>query len=333
MARMSDVAKLVGVSVSTVSRVLREPERVASPTRERILAAIEETGYVPNLVASSLKLRRSGIVGGVIPSVAHSIVAEATGALQEVLKSEHLTLFLGNSGFLPQEEEELVSAILARRPEAMYLTGTTHTPATVHQLRSAGIPTVETGNLTSDPIDMLVGFSNFEAARTMVLYLVSCGYRRIGYLGQTGREMVDRARDRHLGYRAALAESDLRVDDALEIECEMTFGQGALAFRTLVDRVPDLDAIFTIADPLAIGAIFEAARLGINIPGDIALTGFDDLEMASQCVPALTTVRVPRRVIGRLAGEMICSRLAGVPIAEPVIDVGFEIMVRDTTPG
>src|ERR1700712_382785 len=125
-SRMADVARLAEVSVITVSRVLREPERVAEPTRSRVLDAVKTIGYVPNLVASSLKSRKLGIVAAIIPSVAHSIVAEVIRGMNSVLKGEGLHLLLGDSGFSPEEEEELVRAFLARRPDALYLTGTTH---------------------------------------------------------------------------------------------------------------------------------------------------------------------------------------------------------------
>ena len=153
-SRMADVARLAEVSVITVSRVLREPARVAEPTRTRVLEAVKTIGYVPNLVASSLKSRRSGIVAAIIPSVAHSIVAEVIRGMNSVLKTEGFHLLLGDSGFSPQEEEELVAAFLARRPDAIYLTGTTHTRNTRQMLDAARIPVIEAGNLAASTIDM-----------------------------------------------------------------------------------------------------------------------------------------------------------------------------------
>ncbi|MEO8754480.1 MAG: LacI family DNA-binding transcriptional regulator, partial [Casimicrobiaceae bacterium] len=203
-ARMQDVATIAGVSVITVSRVLREPERVAEQTRRRVLEAIAAVGYVPNLVAGSLKSRRSGVVAAVIPSVTHSIVADVVRGMSEVLEDEGLHLLLADSGFSPGEEEALVTAFLARRPDAMYLTGTTHTAATRRMLKAARIPVVETGNLTADPIDMVVGYSNFAAAQAMTTELLARGRHAIGYIGQRGREYIDRVQDRHGGFVAAL---------------------------------------------------------------------------------------------------------------------------------
>ena len=225
-SRMQDVARLAGVSVITVSRVLREPGKVAESTRARVLAAIATTGYVPNLVAGSLKSRRSGIVAAVIPSVTHSIVAEVVRGMTEVLNAEGLHLLLADSGFSPDEEEALVAAFLARRPDAMYLTGTTHTPGTRRMLDAARIPVVETGNLSDAPIDMVVGYSNFEAARAMTRALIASGRRTIGYVGQRGREYIDRVRDRHEGHRAALRDRRLRTR-TLQVEVDLSYRAGA----------------------------------------------------------------------------------------------------------
>jgi LacI family gluconate utilization system Gnt-I transcriptional repressor len=327
---MEDVARVAGVSVITVSRVLREPARVAEATRERVLSAIEATGYVPNLVAGSLKSRRSGIVAAVIPSVTHSIVAEVVRGMTEVLDDEGLHLLLANSGFSPKEEEALVAAFLARRPDAIYLTGTTHTPGTRRMLDAAGIPVVETGNLTQSPIDMVVGYSNLEAARAMTHALVASGRRTIAYIGQQSREVIDRVRDRHAGYCKGLRDKKLRVRDALQVEVELSYRGGASGLRELLGREPQVDAVFCTSDVIAIGALFEAQRQRLAVPGRLAICGMDDQEIASQCVPSLTTVRMPRYEMGRRAAAMLCGRLAGTAVDTRAVDLGFEVVLRET---
>ena len=328
---MEDVARVAGVSVITVSRVLREPARVAEATRERVLSAIEATGYVPNLVAGSLKSRRSGIIAAVIPSVTHSIVAEVVRGMTEVLDDEGLHLLLANSGFSPKEEEALVAAFLARRPDAIYLTGTTHTAGTRRMLDAAGIPVVETGNLTHSPIDMVVGYSNVEAARAMTHALVASGRRTIGYIGQQSREAIDRVRDRHAGYCKGLRDKKLGVRDALQVEVDLSYRGGASGLRELLGREPQVDAVFCTSDVIAIGALFEAQRRRLAVPRRLAICGMDDQEIASQCVPSLTTVRMPRYEMGRRAAAMLCGRLAGTAVDARAVDLGFEVVLRETT--
>jgi LacI family gluconate utilization system Gnt-I transcriptional repressor len=329
-ARMQDVATLAGVSVITVSRVLREPLRVAEQTRARVLQAIAAVGYVPNLVASSLKSRRSGVVAAVIPSVTHSIVADVVRGMGEVLKEEGLHLLLADSGFSPEEEEDLVTAFLARRPDAMVLTGTTHTEGTRRMLHAARIPIVETGNVTTNPIDMVVGYSNFTAANAMTRELVARGRRTIGYIGQRGRQYIDRVQDRHDGYVAAL-RGRRTASRELRVEVDLSYRGGAAGMTALLSRNPALDAVFCTSDVIAIGALYECQRRRIRVPETIAIAGMDDQEIASQCVPALTTMRMPRHEMGRRAASLLCARLAGLPVESRIVDLGFELVRRETT--
>lgn len=330
-SRMEDVARCAGVSVITVSRVLREPEKVADETRARVLSAIEAIGYVPNLIARSLKSRRSGIIAAVIPSVTHSIVAEVLRGMTEVLNEAGLHLLLADSGFSPQEEEALVAAFLARRPDAIYLTGTTHTPGTRRMLDAARIPVVEAGTLTDTPIDMVVGYSNFAAARAMTDALIAGGRRNIGYVGQSGRDVIDRVRDRHAGYCAAVRGAGMEVDERLQVEVELSYRGGAAGLAQLLARTSALDAVFCTSDIIAIGVLFECQRRGLAVPAQLAITGMDDQEIASQCVPALTTVRMPRYEMGRRAAAMLCRRLAGEKVDATVVDLGFEVVRRLTS--
>jgi LacI family transcriptional regulator, gluconate utilization system Gnt-I transcriptional repressor len=330
-SRMADVARLAEVSVITVSRVLREPDRVAEATRTRVLEAVKTIGYVPNLVASSLKSRRSGIIAAIIPSVAHSIVSEVIRGMNSVLKAEGLHLLLGDSGFSPEEEEELVRAFLARRPDALYLTGTTHTRNTRQMLDAARIPVVEAGNLTASPIDMSVGYSNRNAAHAITHALVEKGRRKIGYVGQTGRDIIDRVQDRYDGYRDALGGNGIAFSTDLMAEVELSYRGGAAGVAALLDNGCDIDAVFCTSDVIAVGVLFECQRRGIAVPDRMAITGMDDQEIASQCVPAISTVKIPRYEMGRRAAEMICARLAGSSSKENSIDLGFSLVLRETT--
>jgi LacI family gluconate utilization system Gnt-I transcriptional repressor len=258
-------------------------------------------------------------------------VAEVVRGVTEVLEEHGLHLLLADSGFSPQEEEELVAAFLARRPDAMYLTGTTHTPGTRRMLAAARIPVVETGNLTDAPIDMVVGYSNFEAARAMTRALIARGRRTIGYIGQRGRDYIDRVQDRHSGYVAALRDHVLGHREPLEVEVDLSYRGGAAGVVELLSRRRDVDAFFCTSDVIALGALFECQRRRIAVPRRIAITGMDDQEIASQCVPALSTMRMPRYEMGRRAAALLCRRLGGEPVESKSTDLGFELVLRETT--
>jgi LacI family transcriptional regulator, gluconate utilization system Gnt-I transcriptional repressor len=327
--RLLDVARAAGVSTMTVVRVLHEPQKVAPDTRARVQRILAETGYTPDLIARGLVSKRSGMVAAIIPLLTNSLIAEIMQGLTDALAPAGVHLLLGASGFSANEEEALVRAFLSRRVDGIFLTGMIHTPQTVRMLQGAGIPVVEGGNLSGEPIDMAVGYDNVKAARTVTRYLVKRGYRTIGYIGAHPQDN-DRARDRRRGYEAALAAAKRRSDPALCVETTLDIDAGARAMSILLERQPGLRAVFCSADALAVGALFECQRRGLKIPRQIAVAGFDDIPIAAQVVPSLSTLRVPRYEIGHTAGAMICDRLTGRAVMERVVDTRFELVPRDS---
>lgn len=313
----------------TVVRVLRDPSKVAQATRDRVERELRRTGYTPNLTARGLAQSRSGLIAAIVPVLTNSLIAEIMQGLTDVLVPEDFHLLLGASGFSAAQEEVLVRAFLSRRIDGLYLTGLIHTPETVRMLRQAGIPVVEGGNLAPEPIDMVVGYSNERAAREITRYLVRRGYAPIGYIGALPVDN-DRARDRRRGYEAALRAARRKVDDSLCVETALEIDAGAQAMATLLDRRPDVRAVFCSADAIAIGALYECQRRGIAVPGRIAIAGFDDLRIASHVVPRLTTVRIPRYEIGQRAARLLCDRLARRPVRRRIVDTGFEIVPRES---
>lgn len=328
--RLSDVARLAGVSTMTVVRVLREPEKVAPKTRARVEEMIRKTNYTPDLLARGLASSRSGIVGIVVPLLTNSLIAEIVQGLTDGLAEGGLQLLVAASGFSAKREEALIHTFLSRRVEAIYLTGTCRTPATRALLRAAGLPVVEGSNLPRRPIDMVVGFSNTQAAAAITRHLMERNYSPIGYIGAYPQDN-DRARDRRAGFEAALTASGNGIAKDLILETTLDIAAGARAMAELLDRRPDLRAVFASADALAVGALFECQRRGIPVPGQVAIAGFDDLDIAAQVVPALTTIRVPRYTIGREAARMLRERLGARDVADKILDLGFELVVRDST--
>jgi LacI family gluconate utilization system Gnt-I transcriptional repressor len=326
-ARMEDVARCAGVSMITISRVLRTPERVAEDTREHVLRAIRETGYVPNLVAGSLASNRTYSILALVPTVTNPVFGQTLHALEEVLRRHGFHLLLGNSGNSPEEEEALLAKFLARRPDGIFLHNTRHTPATRRLLARAAVPIVETGDLTRMPADMVVSYSNFAAGKAMTAYLLDKGYRRIGFVGAVQR-VNERARQRCRGYLAALRQAGASPDPALIVETTLGPRQGAEALLSLLGRRPPAEAVFFAGDIWALGALLECQRKGWPVPRRVAIVGFDDQEIAAEAIPPLTTVRVPRAEIGRRAAEMLLDRLQGKPVSPRKEDLGFRIVTR-----
>lgn len=328
-ARLADVARAAGVSAMTVSRALRMPGRVAPETRARVEEAVRALGYVPNLVAGALRSQRSRIVVAIVPTLTSSIFAETVEGMTEALRAQDHQLLLANSGYAPETEEDLVRAFLGRRPDGMILTGVHHTAGARAQLRAAGIPVVETWELGDAPLDMNVGFSNRDAGRRLAEALVARGYRRIAFAG-VDPAVEARSRRREQGYRDAMAAAGrapvvLRLDE----DRGLTIRSGARAAAALLAARPRIDAVMFANDFPAFGALTECARRGVRVPGDLAIAGFGDFEVARESHPALTTVRVPGREMGRRAAAMVLDRLAG-RASEPRVDLGFEVVLRES---
>jgi len=313
----------------TVSRALHQPDKVAEATRRKVADAVLETGYVPNRLGRSLVTNRTQVIAAIVPSIQNPVFAEIVRAMSENLRQAGYLLLLGNSEGHPDQEEALVRTFLAQRPDGVVLHGTTHTPGTRTLLRRSAIPVVETGNLEGETIDVVVGYSNFAAAREMTLHLVSQGYRRIGLICNYTR-FSDRATARRRGFLDALEKAGLPAGDEVVEETSYGVREGAEAFARLLGRAPDLDAVFCAGDMWAVGSLFECERRGWPVPERMALAGFDDLPIASEIVPALTTVRVPRQVIGQEAARLLLDRLRARVAGGAIVDVGFEIVRRES---
>jgi LacI family gluconate utilization system Gnt-I transcriptional repressor len=327
---MQDVARLARVSAITVSRVLRSPEKVSADTRRRVLEAVRKIGYVPNAIAGSLSSSRSNIVAAIVPTITNPVFADAIHAMNGVLREHGYHLLLGQSGASPAEERSLIETFLARRPDGLFIHGGLHSPEVRALLQKAGIPIVEAGNLRKQPLDMVVSYSNYAAAEAMTSHLVERGRQRIAFVSAPRREN-DRAQARSRGFSAALKRHGIAEDGNLVLETTLGLRQGAEALLELLRREPQLDAVFFAGDVLAAGALFECQRRGWKVPERFAIAGFDDQEIASQVTPALTTVAVPRAEIGRRAATMLLARLGGKAVEPKVVDIGFELKIREST--
>jgi LacI family gluconate utilization system Gnt-I transcriptional repressor len=328
---LEDVARHAQVSPQTVSRSIRTPELVSEFTLERVRNSISETGYVPNLAASNLASNRSMTVAAIVPAVSASVFADALQGLEDVLAPEGYQLFIGSTSYRPGHEEELVRAFLGRRPDGIFIVGTAHSADTDHLLRESKVPVVEAWDLSEHPIDSVVGFSNSAAIRALVEFAHDKGYRHPAFAGsfQTGDF---RALARRASFEAAVAEfftdEPVRVVDSGTSTVDYDTGRRLLLEARAAH--PETDVLMFASDVFAAGAVLECARQGISVPGEIAITGFGDFEIGRHLVPTLTTVAVPNRQIGTIAGEMLLARMTGRSRDTSEIDLGFSVVARES---
>jgi LacI family gluconate utilization system Gnt-I transcriptional repressor len=305
---MADVARQAGVSKMTVSRVLAG-HSVAADTRARVLGVIDAMGYVPDRSAHALSTGRSGFAAALVPTINNSNFADTARGLTDALKRAGLELLLGFTEYDDGREAELVRAMLARRPEAIVLTGGHHAAAARTMLAEAFIPVIETWDRPKTPLGCSVGFSNAEAAELMVRHLHARGYRRIAFLG--GEPGGDhRGEQRERGYVAALRKLQLGPPRILrQGRPPLSMHHGDDAIERLARDFPDSDAVFCVSDLVAFGAIMACHRRGWAVPARLAVAGFGDFEVSRVCHPRITTIEVDAYGLGLRAGEALLDAL------------------------
>jgi len=330
-ARMGvrEIAKRVGVAPMTVSRVLSNPSLVAESTRLKVLAAIEKSGFVPNQLASSM--RGTGrIIGSVVPPLINSGIADQVQGMSDECQSQGYSMLLVQGEFTKEGEEQAIRTVLGWRPAGLILQSFVQSEMARQLLTTSKTPIVEISEVRGGrPLDMAVGISNFETAYAMTQHLRTKGYKKIGFVS-TSIHGNDRLQQRRAGYHAALKELGMANHDTLEVEVPMTAAGGAHALDLLTKRHKDIDALFFSSDTLAVGAIQECRRRNWPVPKRIAIAGYGDIELASQLVPTLTTVRVDRYEMGRRAVRQLFERLAGTRALPSVVNLGFEIVDRES---
>lgn len=329
---LHDVARIARVSPITASRALNTPGQVAAATLARVRAAVEKTGYVPNKVAGSLASSRSRLVAGVVPTVVGPVFQDMVQALTDALAAAGYQFMIGQSGYDTSREDDLLEAIIGRRPDGIVLTGIVHSEAGRRRLLASRIPVCETWDLTDAPIDTVVGFSHEKIGAAVAEHLVAVGRKRLAVL--TGSDA--RALRRKAGFVAGARAAGLALDpvDGVPtgiVGAPTTAGSGRTGLIDLLARQPDVDAVFCSSDLLAVGVLIEARARGLRVPEDLAVVGFGDLALARDFDPPLTTVRIDGAAIGRLAARFIVDRVEGRPVAERVVDVGFSVIRRAST--
>jgi LacI family gluconate utilization system Gnt-I transcriptional repressor len=327
---MKDVARLAGVSAMTVSRAMRNPESVSPTIRESVRRAIEKSGYVPNRIAGSLSSNRTSAVALILPSLRNALYSEMIQGISDVLLPNGLHLMISDSGLDLEEEEKLVAEYVAQRVRGIILHNTRHTPRTISILRNSAIPCVETGNLTTTPIDMVVSYSNYAAGKAMAEHLLSLGYRRLAFASLPVTRS-ERLRQRRNGFLAALRKAGVSIDAELVLETGAGLQSGARALSEILERAPDTEAVFFAGDVLAAGALFECQRRGLKVPSRIAIAASDDNDLMQHMVPPLTTVAFPRYEIGTRSAEMIVARSRGDAVESSRVDMGFAVIRRGST--
>ena len=324
-----DVARTAGVSTASISRALNRPETVSAALRQRIDAAIEAHGYVPDAAARALASRRTRTIGAIVPTVDNAMFARGIEALQSYLSMQGYLLLLATSGYDPEAEHRQAQNMASRGVDGLILRGDVHTEALRRLLATQRIPFINVGVYDATKPYPCVGVDNELAAWRACSYLIELGHRDIGMVAALTKHN-DRAAARVAGVERALAEHGLagRAEWLLEVPYQLDDArQAARRLLTLAERP---SAIVGGNDVIAYGVLLEAERRGLKVPHDLSVIGFDDLEWSRHLRPSLSTMHLPTDEIWTRAGQYVVRHLAGQSTSLHH-EVDAALVVREST--
>ncbi len=326
---LEDVARRAEVSTATVSRYLSAPDRVRPAMRLRVQMAIDALGYTPHGAAQALASQRSNTIGAVIPTLDNAIFATMVQTLQKELSAKGKTLLLAASDYDPVRERGQIENLIVRGVDGLMLTGEARDPAVYALLARHGIRYANTYVHHPASSHPTIGFDNLRAMHKVVGYLYDLGHRDFAMIAGIA-EGNDRASERISGVREALERKGLRLAPARLLERSYAMSNGREALRQLMAQSDRPTAVMCGNDILALGALLEAMALGLRVPEDLSIVGFDDLDLAREIPPGLTTVHAPLEEMGRLTAAYL-TEPGPTGDRVPHTELTAELVVRGST--
>ena len=325
---LQDVARAAGVSTATVSRCLNFPDKVASKTQQTVAEAVAALGYSPNFGAKAMAANRTNTIGAIIPTMENAIFAKGLQAFQEELRLHGYTMLVASTSYQPDIEEEQIRALVSRGADALLLIGHARAPAIYDFLEAQDVPSLVSWAHDTNAPRPSVGFDNKAAMYAMTQAVLEHGHTRLAVISAR-TEQNDRASERIAGIKTAMADAGLAPDTLHLVETSYSIDEGAEAFAALMSVDPRPTAVLCGNDVLAVGALRQAQTMKMRVPDQVSIVGFDDIELAQIAYPALTTVHVPHREMGRKAAIALVEMLRDGTTPEPVA-LDATLVMRDT---
>lgn len=324
-AKIRDVARLAGVSTATVSRALSNPDVVSPETRKAVEEAIEATGYRPNEAARNLRHRRTGAVVALVPNLANPFFAQIFSGLAEVLGPAGYNLLIADTR--TSGGQRLYDYAETSRADGLIVLDGSVPP----QMLTGPMPVVEACEWVEGLSLPRVKIDNREAAKLAILHLAELGHRRIGHVAGPVGNVLSTAR--LAGVREQMAELGLPLPESAIYPGDFSLDSGKAAAKLWLAEPNETrpTALFLASDAMACGFIAEVQRSGIDVPRDLSVVGFDDIELTAHLAPPLTTVRQPRVEIGRMAARRMLEILDGSDRGEGDTVLPVELILRGST--
>lgn len=324
---LKDVASLAGVSEISVSRVMRNAPNISPELRKKVTDAANTLSYTPNRVAGALKNQTSNLVAVVLPSMSNEVFSSVLDGIDSVLGQHGLNTVLGLSEYDRDREVRVIRELLSWSPMGIILTGLHHGDPIAGMIAQLDIPVVQIMDIEGTPLGSAVGISHSKAAEAAADYLVDKGYRKIGYVG-AWNERPERSRTRRLSFEDRLRERDVPLVASRIVEDRSSALVGSKATAALRAAHPEIDCIFYANDDLALGGLFHAMATGLDVPGDLALLGFNGIEIGKATPKPLSSIQTPRFEMGAQGATLLLKAREG---HHDVIDLQFQVYEGDTT--
>ena len=307
---LDDVARAAGVSTATVSRCLNGETKVSQGTRDKVMKAVDALSYTPNFNARAMAAKRTHTIGAIIPTMENAIFARGLQAFQEAVHDLGYNLFVSSSAYQPKLEAEQIRALVARGVDGLLLIGYEREQSVYDYLEQRGVPTMLAWSYLPELTHATVGFDNRASMRMLADRVISMGHKRIAVISGiiVGN---DRAKGRLNGIKDSWVANGFDLADLNVIQTSYEIENGAAAFEKLMAAQERPSVIMCGNDVLAVGAVSRAKELGYDIPKDVSVTGFDDIELAKYLQPSLTTVHVPHREMGATAARELIKLIDG----------------------
>jgi LacI family transcriptional regulator len=328
-ATITDVASEAGVHPSTVSRVLNghAGSTIREATRERVLAAAEVLGYRPSALARSLRLKRTLTLGMLVPDITNPFFSSIIKGAEDAARERGYNLILCNSEDQPEREAAYLLLLRERQVDGVLIASSQMADETIEGLRADSFPFVLVNRAAQDGEDLAVVVDNHAAAVEVVAHLAALGHRRVGHIA--GPQNTTTGRDRREGYEAGVRAHGLADEPALVVEADaFSEDAGDRALGIMLAGPAQPTAVFAANDLIAVGMLQRLRRIGVRVPDDLSIVGFNDIPLAGLLEPALTTVRVPQLAMGVAGAHLLIDRLEGRPIGEIRLTLPTELVIR-----
>ncbi len=308
-SNLSQIAEAAGVSKMTVSRVLRDADGFSEATRQKVMREVEKSGYLPNRLAAAFGPgSASTLVGVCVPRLSSHFFGQVLESVDRTFQKLGLQTMIGSHNMMAQDEEKWLKSILAWRPAGVLLSSKQHSNGTLKLLRDAGIPVVEFWNLNTSPLDMSVGFNEFDSGFEMGRRSIERGYRRAALLG-AAHDWDSGGIERFKGFTTSFTDGGGVIVQEEKLNDTPGFYAGYYGTENTLNQNHKIDMIYFQDDTLAIGGLSWCQRKNIRVPEDIGIAGWGGHEAASILSAQLTTTAVPMREIGRISSEMLARKV------------------------